>query len=441
MTGEKTSVFAPPHSWIKMNVIMKHLFLIIACVCTLNAMGQGIEFFPGTLDEALAKAKDEGKMVFVDFMASWCGPCQKMAEEVFTEEMAGVYFNRKFVCVQVDVDKEKELAKQYGVVSIPHMVFLAADGKTVKQLTGYTPVEKLVETAMYAAGDMQSLDDQWAALQKDKGNLALQQGFLLQAPGMMASLGNPKEVAKWQFRVEKVVKHYLAAKPREEMINAEDAAIIMMYCSQPRKDNEPVEYMIAHLDDYLQVVPVYTLIGFFATYQDALVQELAKKGDLDYKKQIARLQGDLKPVFDSVKTRSLPVEYLMTTKADGNYLLYAKKDQEGYINLQKAFFEKMGDLAGPDDYRRAVMSLMDVCGSKLKAASATEAIGWLDKLLSGNLDINSRVRFLAMTGDCYVALGNSEKARGCYNQAYTLGLQLGDVYFLTGLREKLNLLD
>lgn len=441
MTGEKVSVLAPPHSWIKINVIMKHLFLIIACVCTLNAMGQGIEFFPGTLDEALAKAKDEGKMVFVDFMASWCGPCKQMDSLVFRQEIVGRYLNKKFVCVKVDIDKAKDLAKKYEVTQIPNMFFLDGGGKVVRRVLGFVSVEVLVKEAMFAAGDLLSLDDQWTAIHRNKGNLELRQRFLLQAPGLMVGIRNPKEVAKWQFRVEKVVKHYLAAKPREEMVNAEDAAIIMMYCSQPRKDNEPVEYMIAHLDEYLQVVPVYTLIGFFATYQDALVQELAKKGDLDYKKQIARLQGDLKPVFDSVKTRSLPVEYLMTTKADGNYLLYAKKDQEGYISLQKAFFEKMGDLAGPDDYRRAVTALMDVCGEKLKAASATEAIGWLDKLLSGNLDINSRVRFLAMTGDCYAALGNSEKARGCYNQAYTLGLQLGDVYFLTGLREKLNLLD
>ena len=191
----------------------------------------------------------------------------------------------------------------------------------------------------------------------------------------------------------------------------------------------------------MKLVPTYTLISFFTVYHDGLVQELAKKGDLDYKKQIARIKGDLKPVFDSVKTTSLPVEYLMTTKADGNYLLYAKKDQKGYISLQKKFFEKMGDLAKPDDYGQAVLALMDATGNKLTEESATEALGWVDKLLSSDLDIMSRIRFLAIAGDCYATLNNSEKARSCYNQAYTLSFQTGEINFQVGLQEKLNLLN
>ena len=35
----------------------------------------------------------------------------------------------------------------------------------------------------------------------------------------MATIRNQKELEKWQFRVEKVIKHYLAQKPRENMIN------------------------------------------------------------------------------------------------------------------------------------------------------------------------------------------------------------------------------
>ncbi|MFR5656683.1 MAG: hypothetical protein ACLUDU_01190 [Butyricimonas faecihominis] len=63
-------------------------------------------------------------------------------------------------------------------------------------------------------------------------------------------------------------------------------------------------------------------------------------GDLEYKQQIARIKGDLKSVFDSVKTKSFSVEYLMTAKADAFYALYAQKDQAKYVRLQKEFLIK-----------------------------------------------------------------------------------------------------
>lgn len=43
---------------------------------------QGIEFFHGTYEEALQKARAEGKQIFVDVYTSWCGPCKMMAKNV-----------------------------------------------------------------------------------------------------------------------------------------------------------------------------------------------------------------------------------------------------------------------------------------------------------------------------------------------------------------------
>ena len=73
--------------------------------------------------------------VLVDFWAPWCGPC-KMAAPVL-EKLAGEYDGQLKVC-KVNVDEERQIATQYGIMSIPAM-FLFKDGQMVEQIMGVTP--------------------------------------------------------------------------------------------------------------------------------------------------------------------------------------------------------------------------------------------------------------------------------------------------------------
>ena len=81
------------------------------------------------------------KPVFVDFWATWCGPCRMVSPVV--EELAGIYGDR-IAFVKVDVDEEPDLAQRYGVMSIPNLV-LIKDGKVVDQSAGARPKAVLEE--------------------------------------------------------------------------------------------------------------------------------------------------------------------------------------------------------------------------------------------------------------------------------------------------------
>lgn len=68
------------------------------------------------------------KPAIVDFTASWCGPCQRIAP--ILEELAKEY-EGQIVIYKVDVDKNKNLARAFNVSSIPAVMYIPAEGEPV----------------------------------------------------------------------------------------------------------------------------------------------------------------------------------------------------------------------------------------------------------------------------------------------------------------------
>ena len=81
------------------------------------------------------KAIQEGK-VFVDFFATWCGPCQMLAPVIEEMDVNGEFGDIKVI--KVDVDEAPEIAGAYGIQSIPTLLLLK-DGKIINSALGYMP--------------------------------------------------------------------------------------------------------------------------------------------------------------------------------------------------------------------------------------------------------------------------------------------------------------
>lgn len=84
------------------------------------------------------------KPVLVDFWATWCMPCRMLAPTI--EEIAEEADGRAYVG-KVNVDEEPQLALQYGVRSIPTLIFFR-DGKEVGRMVGVQDKED-IETELY----------------------------------------------------------------------------------------------------------------------------------------------------------------------------------------------------------------------------------------------------------------------------------------------------
>jgi len=75
----------------------------------------------------------EGKPVFVDFYADWCGPCKAAAPVI---EKLAVEYADKVIIAKIDVDANNATSAEHGVLSIPTVVVFK-DGKEVDRIVGY----------------------------------------------------------------------------------------------------------------------------------------------------------------------------------------------------------------------------------------------------------------------------------------------------------------
>ncbi|MGI8957070.1 MAG: thioredoxin family protein [Chthoniobacterales bacterium] len=97
---------------------------------------------------AQAQAKAENKLLLLDFTGSdWCGWCQIMEKEVFSQPAFAEYAKKNLVLVRVDFPRAKPLAdevkaqnqalaEQFGIRGFPSIVMLTGDGKPLA-LLGY----------------------------------------------------------------------------------------------------------------------------------------------------------------------------------------------------------------------------------------------------------------------------------------------------------------
>ncbi len=81
------------------------------------------------------------KITIVDFFATWCMPCRALAPIL---ENAHSELGDKVKVVKIDVDESEQIARKYGVLSIPTMVFIK-DGKELDRMVGLTNKQAIID--------------------------------------------------------------------------------------------------------------------------------------------------------------------------------------------------------------------------------------------------------------------------------------------------------
>ena len=79
-------------------------------------------------------------IVFVDFFATWCGPCKMLSPVI--DEVSNEIKDVKFI--KVDVDENEDVARKYNIMSIPTLMIFK-DGKEVDKKMGFLPKDQLLD--------------------------------------------------------------------------------------------------------------------------------------------------------------------------------------------------------------------------------------------------------------------------------------------------------
>jgi thiol:disulfide interchange protein len=138
---------------------LPRLLLVLAALLLVARAGTGFTqrtpaSTPSTVDRvswvpaaaAEAQSRATGTPLLYEFSAEWCGPCQRMQREVFSDAEAAEEINRSYVPVRL-VDRQREegrnppdvaaLQERYRVEAFPTLVIVPTDGSSPTVVEGY----------------------------------------------------------------------------------------------------------------------------------------------------------------------------------------------------------------------------------------------------------------------------------------------------------------
>jgi HEAT repeat protein/thiol-disulfide isomerase/thioredoxin len=120
----------------------------VVCLSLLARLGLAATNTPVPLLHSSPKAASEAaaadqSLVLIVFGAEWCGPCKllkakTLTSKEFLEQGGALHF------VEVDIDSEKSLARDYDIQAVPTLVLQTADNKIVMRQTGFMQTAELL---------------------------------------------------------------------------------------------------------------------------------------------------------------------------------------------------------------------------------------------------------------------------------------------------------
>ena len=239
---------------------MKNLITILVILCScISLPAQDIQFSHENFASVSARAKKEKKLIFIDFYTVWCGPCRKMAAEVFKQPAVAELYNSKFVNYKLDAERGEgiALAKKYEVAYYPSFVFIDADGNLYNKSVGYQKDSAFMALARQTQKDFETPDNlvlMKAAYPKRKNDTA----FLVKYINKLAAAEMSATIPMEQYLTiqtampagSQSMMEFLTRYWRELRLGGKAETILKKYIDDFRKMAEGNKDQLFFLKDY-----------------------------------------------------------------------------------------------------------------------------------------------------------------------------------------------
>lgn len=346
-------------------------------------VAQGMEFFKGTFEAALAQAELEQKKVFVDVYTTWCGPCIVMQESVFPLPEVGEYFNARFVNFKFDAENEDEngpaLAARYDIGVYPTYLILEHDGSEISRANSAMSGPQFVTLVGRMLGETTgNFEETLSRYEEGERSNEFVQQFLMDAIVEFSLNDVPSDdyaaMMAYYEEVEKyknIATEYFETKGHSELINPVDAKLVLYYKDKTSRGDELVEYVLENYNGFLDVTSDAEMSQFVlnATWYAAL--DAAQEGDSNYVSYFEVLELDpLKHAAEYERERDpnsrlVPEAMELTLR-----LLYLEsiEDWDGVFSTYQAELENSEDPPTARAFGSAARSLSRSDNPEHKAA-------------------------------------------------------------------------